>query len=91
MAQQVKNQTRIHENAVRSLASLSGLRIPRCCACGCGCGVGQQLQLRFDPLAWELLYASGLALEGKKKCQVTSKFLTSIPQRFNNSHVPGLC
>ena len=30
---------------VPSLASLSGLRILRCC----GCGVGQWLQLQFDP------------------------------------------
>ena len=47
---------------VRSLAS-SGLRIPCCC----GCGVSQQLQLQFDPLAWELPYAIGAALKRKKK------------------------
>ena len=29
---------------VRSLASLNGLRVSRCC---CGCGVGQQLWLQF--------------------------------------------
>ena len=31
--------------------------------CGCGCGVGQTLQLRFDPIAWEPPFASGLALK----------------------------
>ena len=48
---------------VWSLASLSGLRILRCC----GCGVSQQLQLRFDPLAWKFPYAAGVALKRKKK------------------------
>ena len=35
---------------------------------GCGCGVDRQLQLRFDPLAWKLPYAAGVALKsgGKK-------------------------
>ena len=36
---------------------------PRCC----GCGVGWQVQLRFDPLAWEPSYAVGAALNSKKK------------------------
>ena len=35
----VTNLTRIHEDVVQSLTSLSGLRILRCY----GCGVGQQL------------------------------------------------
>ena len=40
-SKQVTNLTSIHEDAVRSLALLSGLKIPCCC----GCGVGLQLQL----------------------------------------------
>ena len=58
---------------VRSLASLSGLRI-RCCPelwcgsqthlCCCGCGVCRQLELQFHPpLVWELPYALGGALK----------------------------
>ena len=38
------------------------------------CGVGWQLQLRFDPLAWEIPYASGLAL--KKEKEKTKKSCT---------------
>ena len=42
MAQQLKNPTRIHENGVQSLASLSGLRIWHChevsCSVGHRCG-----------------------------------------------------
>ena len=38
-------------------------RIPSCC----GCGVGQQLQLRWDPLAWEPPYTAGAALKKTKK------------------------
>ena len=38
-------------------------KIPHCC----GCGVGRQLQLPFDPLAWELPYAMGAPPTGKKK------------------------
>ena len=33
----------------------------------CGCGVGQQLTVPIQPLAWELLYAVGVALKKKKK------------------------
>ena len=38
--------------------------IPNCC--GCSCGVGQKLQLPFAP-RWELLYAMGATLKGKKQ------------------------
>ena len=30
------------------------------------CGAGQQLQLHLDPLAWELPYAMGVALNKQK-------------------------
>ena len=33
----------------------------------CGCGVGQQLQLRFNPLAWEFPYAKDVILKKKRK------------------------
>ena len=50
------NLTSIHEDAVQSLALLSGLRIQCCCElrfrsqmwlelASCGCGIGQRLQL----------------------------------------------
>ena len=45
MAQWKRTQLVSMRTQVRSLASLSGLRI----RCGCGCGVGQELQLRLDP------------------------------------------
>ena len=37
VAQQLTNPTNIHEDVVRSLASLSGLRIWRGVSCGAGC------------------------------------------------------
>ena len=36
---------------------------PHCC----GCGVGWQLQLQFDPLAWELPHAMMWPYKAKKK------------------------
>ena len=33
----------------------------------CDCGLGWQLQLRLDPTAWELPYASGPKKTKKKK------------------------
>ena len=44
---------------VQALASLSGLSI-QCC---CSCGVGQQLEALVQPLAQELLYATGQPLK----------------------------
>ena len=78
MAQQKRIRLGTMKLRVRSLASLRGLRIRRCCElwcvadmawiwCGCGCGVGWQLQLQFDPLAWERSHAAGVALNVKKK------------------------
>ena len=63
VAQWVTNPTSIHEDAVQSLAPLSGLRI-WCC---CGCGVGWRLQLSFDPYR-ELPYATGTTLKKKEDC-----------------------
>ena len=60
---------------VQSLALLIGLRIWRCHELWWGLqtwrgfgvaeavGVGWQLQLQFNPLAWELPYAAGAALK----------------------------
>ena len=70
MAQWLTNPSRNHEVVVRSLVSLSGLRIParRCCDLWCrsqtlpGFGVAP-----IRPLAWEPPYAVGAALEKTKK------------------------
>ena len=48
--------------------------IPHCC----GWGVGQQLQLQFDPLAWELLYAKGVALKKSKRNKQTKKTFLAL-------------
>ena len=34
--------------------------------CYYGCGIGWQLQLQFDPLAWEPPYSAGVALKKTK-------------------------
>ena len=56
---------------VQSLALLSGLRIQHCCELWCR----SQMKLRsgvavavalMQPLAWELSYATGMALKTKK-------------------------
>lgn len=80
VAQRIKNPTGIHEDAgsipglakrdSSPVAANRGLLadatwIPHCC----DCGLGQQLQPRFDPLAWELPYAPPVALK-KKSCEV---------------------
>ena len=61
MTQWVRTQLVSIRMQVRSLASLNGLRMWRCC----GCGVAAIA--RIGPLAWELPYAAGLALKKKKK------------------------
>ena len=61
----VMNLTSIHEMQVRSLVLLSGLKIRHCHELWCR----SQMQLGFCiwPLAWELLYVTGLALKREKK------------------------
>ena len=72
-AQQLTNPTRIlMRTLVRSLVSLSGLRI-RCCH-ELWCRLAATARIR--PLVWELPYAEGLALKRKKKkdqCAFTHK------------------
>ena len=63
VAQQLMNPSRIQEDAVRSLAWLSGLRIGCCCELWCRLAAIAPIQ----PLAWELLYAVGVALKSIKK------------------------
>ena len=70
---------------VRSLASLSGLRIMHCCElCGIGhrCGLDPALLWLWHrpavaapirPLAWELPYATGVALKSTQKKPHTHK------------------
>ena len=37
------------------------------------CGIGWKLQLQFQPLAWELTYATGVALKIRQKKQNKTK------------------
>ena len=70
---------------VRSLASLSGLRIGAAVSCGVGHRHGLDLALRWlwhrpaavaliRPLPWELQYATGAAQEKKKKKKKKKKY-----------------
>ena len=70
---------------VWSLASLSGLRIWRSMSCGSGHRRGSDLALLWLwcrlvatapiwPLAWEPLYATGVALKSKNKQKNNSKY-----------------
>ena len=77
---------------VRSLASLSGLRIWRCSElCGIGRSLGLDLMLLWlwcrpaaiapiEPLAWEPPYAAGAALKSRKK----KKKAISHPENLKN-------
>ena len=67
---------------VQSLALLSGLKIRCCMSCGVGLRRGSDPALLWlwyrpaavvstQPLAWELLYATGVALKSKKKKKIT--------------------
>ena len=62
MAQWLSNLTSIHEDTVRSLALLSGLRMQHCRELWCRL-VGTAL---IGPLAWESPYAAGVALKRKE-------------------------
>ena len=79
------------------LASLSGLRILRCVSCGVGGRRGLDpvlLCLRCRPVAtaqiqpfpWEIPYAAGVALTGKKK----NLCLPSISFSFKSIHFPWI-
>ena len=74
---------------VRFLASLSELRIQRChkfadaaqiLHCH-GCAIDWQLQLQFEPLAWELPYEvdAGLKMKKKKKKKKTPQNSPNLP------------
>ena len=83
MAQQLTNPTRNHEVAGQSLVSLSGLGSGVAVSCGVGCRCSADPMLLWlwcqlaataliRPLAWEIPYALGAALE-KIKRQYTQK------------------
>ena len=60
---------------VRSLASLSGLRIPRCCELWCGLAAVAPIR----PLAWEPPCAEGVALEGHTQKRKGKKSGNAMP------------
>ena len=77
MAQQKQIQLGTMTLRVQSLASLSGLRIWRCCELWCGRRQGSDPTLLWlwsrpaavaliQPLAWEPPYAAGAALKRQK-------------------------
>ena len=63
LAQWLTNSTRNHGFRVRTLASLSGLRIQHCCELWCRSAAA----VPSGPLAWEPPYAEGAALEKAKR------------------------
>ena len=75
MAQWLTNPTRNYDIAVRSLALLRGLRVPRCHELWCRLQPPTLLWLwrrlvataPIRSLAWELPYATGMALEKAKR------------------------
>ena len=71
---------------VRSLAFLSGLRIWCCCKLW----YRSQMQLQFDPLAWELPYAAGVALKKKNKKNEIQPHLLCMILRLKLSQDSGL-
>ena len=83
MSQWLTHPTRNQEIAVRSLASLSGLRIQHCHELCVGCRCGSDLALPWlwcnlaasaliRPLAWEPPYATGTGLKKKKRKETNS-------------------
>jgi len=84
MAPVVTNLTSIHEDAVQSLASLSGLRIQCCCELWCRLAATAPTR----PLAWELPYVAGAVLKRQKNKQTNKKhkiFLVKILSEKMNS------
>ena len=85
LAQQVKNPTRVLEGTssipgltpwVKDLALLQAMVQVTEAAwiwCCCGCSVGWQLQLQFDPPAWELPYATCVTIKTKQNIQEKKK------------------
>ena len=70
MAQWLMNLTSIHEvSGFRSLASLSGLRIRRCCELWCR----PIAAAPTGPLAWELPYGTCAALKKIKNLKIKKK------------------
>ena len=63
MAQWLANPSRNHRLRARSLALIIGLRIQRCCELW----RRRAATALIRPLAWELPYAVGVALEKDKK------------------------
>ena len=87
VAQQKPIQLVSTKAQVCSLASRSGAGIWRCW----GCGLGRQLQLWFDPQAWELPYAVGVALkkkERKKKGRSTKRTHFECQRARGNARSP---
>ena len=63
MAQRKQIQLGTKRLRVQSLASLSGLRIWRCCELWCRAAA----EALIRPLAWEPPYATSMALKSKKR------------------------
>ena len=72
---------------VRPLASLSGLRIWRCC----GYGVGQWLHLRLDPYPGNLHMSQVQPPKRKRQKNKKHRRTWSSAQRGSCSTSPGLC
>ena len=83
---------------VPSLASLSGLRIPLAVGCGVGRRRGWDLAWLWhrpaavaptQPLAWELAYAAGAALNSRKKRNEGSEWLAFSSKGKASGSDPG--
>ena len=81
VARQVKNPTNIHEDvgSIPGLAQCKDLALPQAASVDCGCSSDLALLWLWcrpaaaapvGPLAWELKYATGVALKKKKERKV---------------------